>query len=94
MGKLEIWKEDKLIKEEYIDKDVKYTNGKYTLVKKNGDKEKWKLIKWTHKQTRLNCGISFPKEVEGDELFKTRPGNLVDATPPIQALEGKGVSLS
>ena len=77
IGKLEIWKENKLLKEEYIDKEVKYTQEETvapweenTLVKENGEKEEFKIIKWTHKQTRLNCGISFRKKVDRDKLFK------------------------
>ena len=74
MGKLEIWKENKLLKEEYIDKEVKYTQGENTLVKENGEKEEFKIIKWTHKQTRLNCGISFRKKVDRDKHFKIIDG--------------------
>ena len=45
---------------------------------------------WTYRQTDevTNRWVNSPEGLE------TRPGNLVDATPPIQALGGKGVLLS
>ena len=69
MGKLEIWKDNKLLHKETIDKELKYTKEDITMAKKNGE-EKMKIIKWKHKEATLNCGIFFRKEVERDELFR------------------------
>ena len=70
MGRLEIWKDDKLLKEEYIDKEVNYTKFELNEVKKNGEEVKWKIIRWIHRQTRLGWGIFLYKKIERDKLFK------------------------
>ena len=44
--------------------------------------------------SQLMVIICLPGDISKTTSYKTRPGNLVDATPPIQALGGKGVLVS